>query len=108
MLQLLLEWGGYWTAYSARGTLAMKKTIQTARRKPTRRSANSTQLTTLEKGQIWKTGETYVQITDAGKRLVHYRMAKTLQQRGLRSHMASIETVQAFLKSNRAELLAKS
>ena len=52
--------------------------------------------------------ETYVQITDAGKRLVLNRMAKTLQQRGLRSHMASIETVQAFLKSNRAELLAKS
>ena len=86
----------------------MKKSIETPRGKPTRVSAYSPEITTLEKGQIWKTGETYVQITDAGKRLVHYRMAKTLQQRGLRSHMASIETVQAFLKSNRAELLAKS
>ena len=95
-------------AFSARETLAVKKPIETARRKPTRGSANSIQFSTLEKGQIWKTGETYVLITDAGKRLVHYRIAKTLQQRGLRIHMASIVTVQAFLKSNRAELLVKS
>ncbi len=86
----------------------MKKTIETARRKPTRRSADSTQLTTLEKGQIWKTGETYVQISDTGKRLVHYKMAKTLHQRGLRQHLASIETVQAYLNSSHAELLADS
>ena len=95
-------------AFSARETLAVKKPIETARRKPTSGSANSIQFSTLEKGQIWKTGETYVLITDAGKRLVHYRIAKTLQQRGLRIHMASIVTVQAFLKSNRAELLVKS
>ena len=95
-------------AFSARETLAMKNTIETARRKPTSRSANSTQLTTLEKGQIWKTGETYVLITDAGKRLVDYKMAKKLHQRGLRRHLASIETVQSFLKTNRAELLTKS
>ena len=80
----------------------MKKTIETTRRKLT------TQFSALEKGQIWKLGETYVLITDAGKRLVHYKIAKTLQQRGLRRHLASIETVQAFLKSNRAELFAKS
>ena len=86
----------------------MKKTVATARGKPTRRSANSSQLTTLEKGQIWKMGETYLEITETGKRLLHYRLAKKLQPRGLRRHMASMATVQAFLKSNRAELLAKS
>ena len=86
----------------------MKKIIETARGKPTRGSANFPQLTTLEKGQIWQMGETYLHISDTGKRLVHYKLAKALQQRGLRSHMASILTVQAFLKSNRAELLAKS
>jgi hypothetical protein len=86
----------------------MKKMVKTAQRNPTRLSAASTQSPTLEKGQVWKLGETFVQITDAGKRLIHYGMLKTLQQRGVRNHMASIETVQAFLKSNRAELLAKS
>ena len=79
----------------------MKKPIKTARQK-------SKAVPTLEKGQIWKTGETYVLIADAGKRLVHYKIAKTLQQRGLRRHLATIETVQGFLKSNRAELFAKS
>lgn len=86
----------------------MKKPIETARRKPTTGAARSTRLATLEKGQSWKVGETYVQITDVGKRLVHYKKALALQQRGLRKQVASIETVQAFLKSNRAELLAQS
>jgi hypothetical protein len=85
----------------------MKKIIETARGKPTSDSANFPQLTTLEKGQIWQMGETYLHISDTGKRLVHYKLAKALQKRGLRSHMASILTVRAFLKSNRAELLAK-
>ena len=86
----------------------MKKIIETAQGTPTEGSADPTQLTTLEKGQIWQMGETYLHISDTGKRLVHYKLAKALQKRGLRSHMASILTVQAFLKSNRAELLAKS
>ena len=88
--------------------LVMKKSIETARGKPTRGSANLPQITTLEKGQIWKMGETYLQISDTGKRLLQYKLTKKLQQRGLRRHMASMATVQAFLKSNRAELLAKS
>ena len=79
----------------------MKKPIESARQK-------SKAVSPLEKGQIWKMGETYVLITDAGKRLVHYTLTKKLKQRGLRRHLASIETVQAFLKSNRAELLANS
>ena len=85
----------------------MKKIIETARGKPTSGSANFPQLTTLEKGQTWQMGETYLHISDTGKRLVHYKLTKALQKRGVRSHMASILTVQAFLKSNRAELLAK-
>jgi hypothetical protein len=88
--------------------LVMKKSIETARGKPTRDSANLPQITTLEKGQIWKMGETYLEISDTGKRLLQYKLTKKLQQRGLRRHMASMATVQAFLKSNRAELLAKS
>ena len=79
----------------------MKKPIETVRRKL---EAGFT----LEKGQIWKTGETYVLIGDSGKRLVHYKMAKKLTQRGLLRHLATIESVQAFLKSHRAELFAKS
>jgi hypothetical protein len=87
---------------------AMKKTLETPRWKAASVSANSPQSTPLVKGQIWKTGETYVLITDAGKRLVHYKLTKKLLQRGLRKHLASMTTVQAFLISHRAELLVKS
>ena len=59
----------------------------------------------LVKGQIWKVKETYVQIVDAGKTLIHYTMSPKPRQRGLRVHMATRETVQEFLRSNRAKLV---
>src|SRR5258708_3505128 len=86
-----------------RGRLIMKKIIETTEGKPARGSAKPSQLTTLEKGQIWKMGESYLEVTEIGKRLVHYKLATKTKQRGLRSHMASSLTVQAFLTSNRAE-----
>jgi hypothetical protein len=61
----------------------------------------------LIKGQIWKAKETYVQIVDAGKTLIHYTMSPKPRQRGLRVHMATRETVQDFLKSNRAKLVVE-
>jgi hypothetical protein len=93
-------------AFSTKETPAVNKPIDMTRRKPSIAAANSAPFARLEKGQNWKVGESYLQITDVGKRLVHYKKALTLQQRGLRKHVASIETVQTFLKSHRAELLA--
>jgi hypothetical protein len=61
----------------------------------------------LIKGQIWKVKDTYVQIVDAGKTLIHYTMSPKPRQRGLRVHMATRETVQDFLKSNRAKLVTE-
>ena len=60
----------------------------------------------LQKGQIWKAGENYVHIKEAGKRLVDYKMAKGLNRPGLRRHLASITTVQAFLLAQSAQLLS--
>jgi hypothetical protein len=59
----------------------------------------------LQSGQIWKAGETYVHIKEAGARLVHYKMATTLHRPGLRRHLSSVKTVQDFLKSRGAELM---
>lgn len=99
---------GYGTnALSARKTLALKKPVETTRRKPTRGTISPTQSSILEKGQTWKAGENYVLIGDAGKRFIEYKIAKKPKQRGLRNHMASVKTVQAFLKSNRAKLVVK-
>lgn len=61
----------------------------------------------LLKGQIWKVKDTYVQIVDAGKTLIHYTMSPKPRQRGLRVHMATRETVQDFLKSNQARLFSR-
>ena len=61
---------------------------------------------TLLKGQIWKVKETYVQIVDAGKTLIHYTMSPKPRQRGLRVHMATRETVQEFLRSNQAKIFS--
>ena len=60
----------------------------------------------LLKGQIFKVKDTYVQIVDAGKTLIHYTMSPKPRQRGLRVHMATRETVQDFLKSNQAKLIS--
>jgi hypothetical protein len=60
----------------------------------------------LQKGQVWKVKETYVQIVDAGKTLIHYTMSAKPRQRGLRVQMATRETVQGFLKSNQAKLVS--
>ncbi len=60
----------------------------------------------LLKGQIWKVKDTYVQVVDAGKTLIHYTMSPKPRQRGLRVHMATRETVLGFLKSNQAKLVS--
>jgi hypothetical protein len=74
-----------------------------AKAEPPRRKSRA--LEDLSKGQIWKVKETYVQIVDAGKTLIHYTMSPKPRQRGLRVHMATRETVLDFLHSNRANLV---
>jgi hypothetical protein len=78
--------------------------MQTHSVKPAPRKGKATPPPSLLKGQIWKVKDTYVQIVDAGKTLIHYTMSPKPRQRGLRVHMATRETVQDFLKSNQAKL----
>jgi hypothetical protein len=59
----------------------------------------------LKAGQIWKAGESYILIQEAGTRLIHYKMSTKLHRPGLRRHLASIQTVRDFLKSQRAALI---
>ncbi len=72
---------------------------------PSSRGKASASLENLLKGQVWKVKDTYVQIVDAGKTLIHYTMSPKPRQRGLRVHMATRSTVQDFLKSNQARLV---
>jgi hypothetical protein len=59
----------------------------------------------LVKGQVWRTGDAYLQIMDRGKRLISYKMMKELGKRAVRTQMSSIADVEAYLKANDAELI---
>jgi hypothetical protein len=83
----------------------LNKTTRSTPSKPKPVRVRAKPLAALETGQIWKAGETYIHIKQAGTRLVHYKMAKALHQPGLRRHLSSVKTVRAFLKSQRAQLL---
>jgi hypothetical protein len=86
----------------------MSKAVRGKQEKAKLSRSSDSQTVMLESGQIWKAGETYIQIKEAGTRLIHYKMAKTLHRPGLRKHLASVKTVQAFLKSSRAQLLPRA
>jgi hypothetical protein len=58
----------------------------------------------LAKGQIWKTKQNYIQITDIGKSLVDYKMMKTLGQMH-RTQTTVHATMEYYLKTNKARLV---
>jgi hypothetical protein len=59
----------------------------------------------LAKGQVWRTGDAYLQITDRGKRLISYKMMKERGQRAVRTQMSGIAEVEQYLKANSAKLI---
>lgn len=59
----------------------------------------------LAKGQVWKTGDVYLQIMDRGKRLISYKMMKERGRRAVMTQMSGIAEVEAYLKANEAELI---
>jgi hypothetical protein len=58
----------------------------------------------LAKGQLWKAGEAHIQIVELGKMLVHYKMLRDLRQMR-RTQMSRIDTMEGYLKTNRAQLV---
>ena len=59
----------------------------------------------LAKGQLWKINDAYIQIVEHGKRLIHYKMMKTVGQRGVFTHMSAIAALEDYLKANEARLV---
>jgi hypothetical protein len=60
---------------------------------------------TLSKGQLWKTDQAYIHIVELGKTLLHYRMTRSLKQRGVITQMSAIGTMTDYLKSKAARLV---
>jgi len=61
----------------------------------------------LAKGQLWKTEEGHIRIMDLGKMLVHYKMLRDLRQ-ARRTQISRIDSMEAYLKTNRAQLAEDS
>jgi hypothetical protein len=59
----------------------------------------------LAKGQVWRTGDAFLQITERGKRLISYKMMKQRGERAVRTQMSGITAVEEYLKANDAELI---
>jgi hypothetical protein len=59
----------------------------------------------LAKGQVWRTGDAYLQIMDRGKRLISYKVMKKRGERAVRMQMSGIADVEAYLKANGAKLV---
>ena len=62
----------------------------------------------LKRGQIWKVPRGYLHIFAMGKRFVHYRILKTLQQRAAAGKMASVEDLKRYLRRLNATLIRPS
>ncbi len=62
----------------------------------------------LTKGQLWKTDQAYIHIVGLGKTLLHYRMTRSLKQKGVVTQMSAIGTMANYLKSNEARLIRTS
>ena len=61
----------------------------------------------LAKGQLWSTAKGHIQIVELGKMLVHYKMLKELHQMR-KTQMSRIDSMVAYLKTNRAQLVESS
>jgi hypothetical protein len=58
----------------------------------------------LEKGQLWKCAHGYVYIVETGKRIIHYKLLKCPEQKGVMTRMVRCEAMQRYLDANEAEL----
>ena len=59
----------------------------------------------LAKGQIWKLPDSHIEILEIGKRLTHYRHFRTLDAKRVLIQLTGIQTIQAYLKTNKAVLI---
>ena len=64
-----------------------------------------TALKPLATGQIWQFEDTQIEISQVGKRLIHYKRFKGGQKRGIATDLAGIESMENFLKKSGAKLV---
>jgi hypothetical protein len=65
-------------------------------------------LPALANGQLWKTDNGYIQVWNVGKRLVDYKMMKQPGKKAVRTQATWIDTLQEYLRSQKAVLVNAS
>ena len=65
-------------------------------------------LPALAEGQLWKTDGGYIQIWHIGKRLIDYKMMKEPGKRVVRTQTTTIDTLEKYLKTQKAVLVSES
>ena len=63
----------------------------------------------LAENEVWKVKDSYVEIVTIGKRLVHYKVAKTFKGHAAKAapiRLGKIEELQSHLKTNRARRIS--
>jgi len=59
-------------------------------------------------GQTWKLNAGQLQITGIGKLLASYKVFRAPGQKGVQTQMSGIESLQKYLRSNKAGLLSSA
>jgi len=62
----------------------------------------------LEKGQLWKTANGYIQIWHIGKRLIDYKMMKQPGKKAVQTQSTGIHTLEEYLQNQKAVLTIAS
>ncbi len=60
----------------------------------------------LATGQLWQLKNGYLQVTRVGKTLTEYKLLKQLGQRAVQFQMGNHASIESYLKTNRAKLMA--
>jgi hypothetical protein len=62
----------------------------------------------LANGQLWMTDKGYIQIWHIGKRLIDYKTMKQPGKKAVRTQATGIDTLQEYLKGQKAVLVHAS
>jgi hypothetical protein len=59
----------------------------------------------LAKGQLWKTDNTYLQIVELGKKLIHYKLLKDPRQSIVMTRLIRTDALAVYLMATEATLM---
>jgi hypothetical protein len=59
----------------------------------------------LAQGQLWKTDNTYLQIVELGKKLIHYKLLKDPRQPVVMTRLIRTDALAVYLRATEATLM---